>query len=61
MSASSPRAPISAPELPAPPLLVCADRDGMRYAVAAERIERMAAAPPEAELLGTLAARLLPG
>ena len=49
-----------APELPAAPLLVCADRDGMRYAIAAERIERVNEAPPEAEQLSSLAARLLP-
>ena len=49
-----------APELPPAPLLVCADRDGMRYAIAAERIERVAAAPPEAESLGVLAGQLLP-
>lgn len=49
-----------APDLPPAPLLVCADRDGMRYAVAAERIERVTEAPPEAESLGNLASRLLP-
>lgn len=37
-----------APDLPPAPLLVLAEIEGLRVAIAAEQIERVAEAPPEA-------------
>ena len=47
-----------APDLPPAPLLVLAELEGLRVAIAAEQIERVAETPPEAVGLDDLYASL---